>query len=294
MSNNSDLVNKTIYMTYKKIIPDIVFKRWNLLNKEYKMELSLDNNCIHFLQKNFNDYIVKLFLKIPKGMYKADLWRLCKLYICGGVYADVDLVPYLDIDKLDKDITFYSCLSIDNRCIFQAFMINYKPKSPLILQFIISFLLNSPYTYTNGPPYDMYNCISHNLNNIVITSEKKYQFEEVKILVNIGSSKTNIKYINLHFFPEDIDYNIKLIKNSYNDTFNIIIQNNILIIQRLDENLGWYHNHSIDICIESKETIFLFKENIGPNNNVSKSYVTLNNVKILDSRDMNYYNNKGW
>ena len=40
MSNNSDLVNKTIYMTYKKIIPDIVFKRWNLLNKEYKMELS--------------------------------------------------------------------------------------------------------------------------------------------------------------------------------------------------------------------------------------------------------------
>ena len=143
MSNNSDLVNKTIYMTYKKIIPDIVFKRWNLLNKEYKMELSLDNNCIHFLQKNFNDYIVKLFLKIPKGMYKADLWRLCKLYICGGVYADVDLVPYLDIDKLDKDITFYSCLSIDNRCIFQAFMINYKPKSPLILQFIISFFAHS-------------------------------------------------------------------------------------------------------------------------------------------------------
>ena len=103
MSNNCDLVNRTIYMTYKNIIPEFVFNRWKLLNKEYKMKLSLDNNCIHFLKKNFNDYIVELFLKIPCGIFKADLWRLCKLYICGGVYADVDLVPYLDIDKLDKE-----------------------------------------------------------------------------------------------------------------------------------------------------------------------------------------------
>lgn len=294
MSNNSDLVNKTIYMTYKKKIPDIVFNRWKLLNKEYEMELSLDNDCIHFLQKHFNDYIVELFLKIPLGMYKADLWRLCKLYICGGVYADVDLVPYLDIDNLDKDITFYSCLGIDNTSIFQAFIINYKPKSPLILHFLISFLLNSPYNYNNGPTYDMYKCISYNLNNIQITYEKKYKTEEVKILVNIGSSETNIKYINLYFFPEDIDYNVKLIKNSFTDTFNFIIKNNILIIQRVDENIGWDHNHSIDICIESKETIFLFKENIGSNNNWVTSYITLNNEKILDSRDIDYYNNKGW
>jgi len=65
--------NKTIYMTYKKEIPDIVFKRWNLLNKEYKIDLSLDKDCIKFLEDNFNDYIVNIFLKIPQGMFKADL-----------------------------------------------------------------------------------------------------------------------------------------------------------------------------------------------------------------------------
>ena len=48
------------------------------------------------------------------------------------------------------------------------------------------------------------------------------------------------------------------------------------------------------VCIKSKETIFLFKEKPGPNNNWITSYVTLNNIKILDSRDLNYYNNKGW
>jgi len=173
-------------------------------------------------------------------------------------------------------------------------MINYKAKSPLILNFMISFLLNSPYYYCNGPTYDMYNCVKYNLNNIKIKSEQKYKIEEIKILVNIGTNETSIKHINLHFFPEEINYNVKLIKNPYKDKFKFNIKNNILIIQRLDENTGWGHNHSIDICIESKEIIFLFKENIGQNDNWITSYVTLNNKKILDSRDINYYNNKGW
>jgi hypothetical protein len=288
------LVNKTIYMTYKKNIPEFVFNRWKTLNPEYTIDFSLDKDCFNFLKTYFNDYIANLFNTIPTGMYKADLWRLCKLYIYGGVYADVDLVPYLDIDKLDKDITFFSCLSTCKCAIFQAFMINYNPKSPLILHFLISFLLNNPYNYFNGPTYDMYNCISYNLNNIKITSDKKYKIEEAKILVNIGLSQTNTKYIDLHFFPEDINYVVKLINNPYNDTFNFIIKNNVLIIQRLDSNAGWDHNHSVNICIESKETIFLFKENTGPENNWITSYSTLNNVKILDSRDMDYYNNKGW
>ena len=75
------MFNKTIYMTYKKPIPSLVYDRWKKLNNSYEIEFSLDKDCILFLQKNFNDYIVKLFEYIPHGMYKADLWRLCKLYI---------------------------------------------------------------------------------------------------------------------------------------------------------------------------------------------------------------------
>lgn len=141
--NNNLIVNKTIYMTYNKNIPPIVFDRWKDLNREYSLNLYLDIDCIQFLKINFNDYIANLFNEIKKGMYKADLWRLCILYINGGVYADVDLVPYLNIDKLNKNITFYSCLSVVKNSIFQAFMINFsKPKSPLLLQFLISLLIN--------------------------------------------------------------------------------------------------------------------------------------------------------
>jgi hypothetical protein len=289
------MFNKTIYMTYKNNIPQFVLDRWTQLNTDYEINFSLDDDCINFLQEHFNDYIVNLFKTIPIGMYKADLWRLCILYVYGGVYADVDLVPYLNIDELDKNITFYSCMNIHNNSIFQAFIINFsKPKNNLMFIFLLSFLLNNPYNYHLGPTIDMYNCIKYNLNMINVESEKTYNINEVKVNVIIGSSIINNKNINLHYFPEDIEYIIILKENTHNDTFEFLIKNNILNVKRVDIDGGWEHNHSIDIVIKSIENIHLFKEECGENNNWVTSYVTHNSNKILDSRDMTYYNNKGW
>ena len=287
-------MNKTIYMTYYKNVPEIVFDRWTDLNDDYNIDFSLDNDCIDFLRENFNDYVADLFLGIPKGMYKADLWRLCKLYINSGVYADVDLIPYINLDKLDKKITFYSCLALDKISIFQAFMINFsKPKNPLILQFLISFLLNNPYTYQNGPCHDIFNCLTYNLNGMQIDANTKYQIKEVKINVKIGTSDINIKKINLYFFPDDIKYCIKLNEENIVENFIFTIENNYLIVTRLDKKSGWNKNYSVDICIESNESIYLFEE-CGNFNNILNCYVSMNDMKILDSRDINYFENKGW
>ena len=174
-------------------------------------------------------------------------------------------------------------------------MVNFsKPKNPLIFIFLLSFLLNNPYTYSNGPTIDMYNCIKYNLNTNNILSDTKYHIDEVKININIGASNFPNKNINLYYFPDDIEYIITLKKNIHNDNFKFNITNNILNIQRIDIDSGWGYNHSIDIVIKSKESIYLFKENIGANNNWVTSYVTHNTTKILDSRDLTYYNNKGW
>lgn len=288
-------MNKTIYMTYKKNIPEKVKNRWIKYNNDYKIDFSTDKDCLEFLETNFNNNVSNLFSKINRGMYKADLWRLCKLYINSGVYADVDLVPYLCIDKLDKNITFYSCINTGNDSIFQAFMINFsKPKNPLLLVFLLSFLINNPYTYGNGPCYDMYNCIKYMLNVETILPEKRYEIDSVKLKICIGSSKSNVKIINLYYFPNDIQYSINLHNNSYKDSFHFEINKNYLIVKRLDENNGWGYNHFIDICFPAKTSFLFFKENIGPNNNWVTSYVTHNNNKILDSRDMDYYRNGGW
>jgi hypothetical protein len=288
-------MNKTIYMTYKKNIPLFVFSRWKKLNPNYTIEFSLDEQCITFLKEEYNDYIANLFQNIPVGMYKADLWRLCKLYIYGGVYADVDLVPYIDIDKLDKEVTFYSCLT-QKKSIFQAFMVTFsKPKNPLLLHFLVSFLINKPYKYVNGPTFDMYNCIKYNIGNKKVVAEKKYKIKKIKIPILIGKSDENIKYIDLHYFPTNITYKIQLLKNKYPDTFHFQIKNNILEVERKDKKSGWEYNHSCDICIQFNETIFLFEERpIYKKDNLTDYHVFLDNKIILDSRDEKYYAKKGW
>jgi hypothetical protein len=289
-----DIVNKTIYMTYKKPIPEKCINRWAQLNPNYKIDFSLDNDCIQFLKDNFNDYIAELFIKIEVGMYKADLWRLCKLYINSGIYADVDLVPYLNIDELDKDITFYTCVSCYGTGCFQAFMINFaKPKSPIIFIFLLSFLINNVHNYSYGPCFDMYNCLKYILNENII-SDKKYEVSQLKIKINIGSSDYNVKQINLYYFPDELQYTIQLIQNPYKDSFKFEIKNNMLIVTRLDESIGWGYEHSIDICFNYKTSFYFFQEIIGKNNDWVTSYVALNNQKILDSRDLEYYNNQGW
>jgi hypothetical protein len=277
-------IPKVIYLTYKNQPPPRVFQRWRNLNPDYTIDFSLDNDCISFLRNNFDARIVDMFNSIPRGMHKADLWRLCKLYKNGGVYADIDLVPHVSINELIKDRhTFYSCLAADRRSIFQAFIIT-PPKNPLILSFIFSFIQNRPYNHTIGPTIDMYNCIKWHTGNVA--AEIGYTIDTVKINVDIGNSDTNTKILNLYDFPTN--YTFELVKHQFKDTFNFEIKDDKLHVTRLDLNTGWGHNHSVIIHVKSTQSIYLFKENT-TGKSIANAYVSWNNRKILDCRDKGYY-----
>jgi hypothetical protein len=283
-------MNKTIYMTYYKNIPDFVFKRWKELNPDYNIEFSLDLDCINFIRSYFNNTVANKFINIKSGMYKADLWRLCMLYIYGGVYADVDLVPYIYLNELNKDVTFYSCLSYCKTTVFQAFMMVKHPRSPLILYFIMSFLQNCPNII---PTEDMYNCLLYTFNKSKIVSEKIYSTDHIKIPIHIGNSDNNYKIIDLLYFPNNISYKIEAIHNTdIKFTFNIT--NNQLYIHS-DNKKSWDFDLYCNIIIPSNEKIFLFPEK---NDTLFKThseyYVAYENIKLLQSRDLIYERNKGW
>jgi len=283
-------MNNTIYMTYYKKVPDFVFKRWKELNPNYNIEFSLDSDCISFLRRYFNDNIANIFINIKSGMYKADLWRLCKLYIYGGVYADVDLVPYIYLNELNKDITFYSCLSYCKSTVFQAFMVVKKPRSPLFLYFILSFLQNCP---TIVPTQDMYNCLLYTFNESKIVSEKIYNTDYIRIPIRVGKSSINHKIINLLYFPNDISYTLEPIHDT-NIVFDVKIAHNQLYVYS-DQHTGWNIDLYCNIVIPSKENIFLFPEK---NDTLLKThseyYVAYEKIKLLQSRDPVYEQNKGW
>ena len=120
---------------------------------------------------------------------------------------------------------------------------------------------------------------------------------EIKIKILIGTSNANVKVINLHYFPPNVNYVVKLIPNSSNDKFHFLIKDNSLFVTKLDidtDTKGWARAHSCNICISSKESIYLFKETSRTPKYFAGSYVENNGVKIVDSHDPVYFKNKGW
>ena len=99
--------NFIIKDSYNSVIPLNIYLTWGTkelpikmqenvdrmkkLNPEFNIQLYDDNDCRKFIQNNFSEDILIAFDTLKPGAYKADLWRLCILYINGGIYADIKL-----------------------------------------------------------------------------------------------------------------------------------------------------------------------------------------------------------
>jgi hypothetical protein len=321
-------------MTYHSQLPPVVTKRWLDLNPEYKIDFSLDIECIQFIDSELSRSISELFMHIPRGMYKADLWRLCKLFIHGGVYADIDLVPFAPISKMMSapSVTFYSCLSMSDSDVFQALMVHSQKRSPLLLGFLISFILNKPYMMVdNGPTTDMYEFILYNVRAqaaaMVATATAAvpsiptklqpyvyYTLPQIYIPVTVSSLKGS-QLIPLYYFPPSIKYTLHIHPKSQNkwvianqDKLVMKIANHCLRVDLVragsgagvaDAGVDIQNSFIVDICIQlpdnEPEVIYLFQECIREPPRISTCYIAdCNGKNIMDCRDPNYIRDRGW
>ena len=317
--------NKTIYMTYHSQLPPVVMKRWLDLNPEYQIDFSLDIECIQFIDSELSRSIAELFIHIHRGMYKADLWRLCKLYIHGGVYADIDMVPFAPISNITSvpSVTFYSCLSLCDDNIFQALMVHSRKRSPLLLGFLISFILNKPYmNIDNGPTTDMYEFILYNVRaqaaavygpQLIPTKLQPYIYytlSQIYIPVTVSSLKGS-QLIPLYYFPPSIKYTLHIHPKSQNkwvianqDKLVMKIANHCLRVYLVDAGaadagVDIHSSFIVDICIQlpdnEPEVIYLFQECIREPPRISTCYIAdCNGKNIMDCRDPNYIRDRGW
>ena len=159
-------MNRTIYMTFRdhNFPKDKVFNRWLELNPEWNIEFSDDNDCLLYIDKHFGKEYVDLFNHIGNGPNKADVWRLCKLYVESGVYSDIDIIPLVPIEQMVEDVDFCTCKSILDNSIFQAF-IYVNEKNNTIIGECLESLLNNKYRYKwkmygIEPTIDMYNVMN--------------------------------------------------------------------------------------------------------------------------------------
>lgn len=100
-------INKPFYIkdTYESIIPLDIYQHWHtkvlppkmnenveILKKQnpnFNHYLYDDNDCREFIKQNFHEHVLDAYDSLIPLAYKADLWRLCILFIKGGIYIDI-------------------------------------------------------------------------------------------------------------------------------------------------------------------------------------------------------------
>jgi len=127
-SNNEihKYIPKNIFLTNKsfEITPFYIIFNLIKINPGYEIFFFDDEKCCQFLEYYFNKDYALFFQEIKSGPIKSDFWRLCVLYIYGGVYLDIDLQHSEKIDDIlsEDRINMCTVLGQTNDHIFQAFL----------------------------------------------------------------------------------------------------------------------------------------------------------------------------
>ena len=222
IDNNKQLIPKIIIQTYRySIVKDEIYNSsisWLLCNPEYRYEFYDDKRCIEFITKYFEEDVLNAFNNLTPGAYKADLFRYCYLYICGGIYTDIDNICMCNLRNviLEDDI-FVSVKDRPNGAIYNAFIAS-TPKNPIFKNAIDNIIYNVRYKIYPKNITLNYNdrylaitgpiCLGKSLNKY-LNRKLNDNFEEGEH--NINNMKFKLFY--LHHGGSVVTYNNKIIFN---------------------------------------------------------------------------------
>lgn len=133
------MIPKKICQTWKtKNLPkkiEEIIHNFRKTNFDYEYQLFDDNDCKKIILEHFGINFLHAFEALKHGAFKADFFRYCYLYIYGGVYIDIDMVPLVPLSEIisEKDV-FVSV--VDRTCvnsvgIYQSFIAT-VPRHPIL------------------------------------------------------------------------------------------------------------------------------------------------------------------
>ncbi len=111
--SNDNSIPKNIYMFWNSHkLSDAMhdnIQSWITKNPDWSIYLYDVNQAKEFIDENFSQDVVQTYNNIVPKAYKADLFRYCILYIHGGVYVDIKMVPMRPLnDIISNDLEFLS------------------------------------------------------------------------------------------------------------------------------------------------------------------------------------------
>ena len=152
LNNTFKMIPKKIFQTWESddIDPEFqtIVDSWKMKNPNYEYKFYNARDRRKFIKEHFDKIVIMAYDKILPGAFKCDLWRLCVLYIEGGVYIDFDT---LCMGKLDDfiDVNDEFVVPIDlninpaegQHNLFNSFMASI-PQSPILLEAINQIVYN--------------------------------------------------------------------------------------------------------------------------------------------------------
>jgi mannosyltransferase OCH1-like enzyme len=141
-------IPKIIHQSYTNNVNSHIFSTistWKEMNINYDYMYWNDDDCYTFIKDNFDTSVLEAYNMLYAGAYKSDIFRLCVLYIYGGIWTDISSLCEVSLDKVINNenlIIVKDTDSVQTRYgnIYQAFIIS-EAKNNIIL-YILNFTVN--------------------------------------------------------------------------------------------------------------------------------------------------------
>ena len=159
-------------------IPRKIFRSWHIKalptdiqaavdliaqeNPDFEQFVYDNQECESFIETHFEKNVVDAYKQLIPQAYKVDLWRLCVLYIHGGIYLDISFQPVngfrfmelINREYFSTEVKLHPYLTEPYKGVSNGFIVTY-PKNPRILQCIKQLVQNVENRFYGKGIYDI-------------------------------------------------------------------------------------------------------------------------------------------
>ncbi len=134
-SSTTQKIPRNIVQTHEtNFLPKRMVKNiytWINLNPTYDYYFFDGNDRINFIKEHFESWVLEMYNDVIAGAMKADIFRLCFIYIKGGIYSDIDQTCLNSLDSIiDPEDDFVT--GVCHNTPHQSLIIS-SPKNPIFL-----------------------------------------------------------------------------------------------------------------------------------------------------------------
>ena len=164
--------------------------QWSKYNPEYEYNFYDNNDCRNSIKNNFNPDILEAYDYLIPGAYKTDLWRLCILYLYGGVYIDIPMEPLVslrDVIEYKDEFIIPRDSPTEKYYLYNAFIASI-PKHPILIESIKQIVIHvktkwynkgtTNYLAISGP------CLIGNMVNKYLENKENTQYDLGNVIDN--------------------------------------------------------------------------------------------------------------